>query len=529
MSGYDPMADESSGPVGVELHHRPRRDACWSVVYALVMLAGIAFSLIALSSNPTGRIQEIQKDQVLCNIRMYNSSLNGGLPTPEALMATNGTADAEAALVMLVPKVLLTVLIVAGFSLAIGVVWMYFLYKHPKFCVYATVALKVVVLTLLGIVLLVLAPVAGVIVLIFAGLVLGLLCCWRARLRLSAALLKEAMAAFGANWSMFCWGIALITVLMVLGTFAFAGILYSYFAGMFVTPYNSPVSSGVAPCSIDVAPMNKGMILVIAIWIGWTAQFFHQVRMYTIGAATGIWYFHEDDPAAPRNRVRTGLKWALTSSLGTNLYAALVIYVLKSIRHMLRRQRGVLALIARVIMCCLQAIFKFINGFLVVFAAITGENFCNSLKNTFQMLQRNWLNALVVDVVLSRVLGLGAFIFSLAGGFLGYYIMFSMAKPLVSAPLTVISAVVAAVLSFIMALIILFYYAGLALNFVDAVFVCYAVDKDCGRPIPTGREGVHTTFVELHVDESGKRVGASALKGGASGAPAGAPPMAKAV
>lgn len=72
--------------------------------------------------------------------------------------------------------------------------------------------------------------------------------------------------------------------------------------------------------------------------------------------------------------------------------------------------------------CCLnyvEEIVSFFTRFTTSFAAITGESFFKSAKLTYNLLKRNFLSTVVVDLYANYVLGLYAIICICAASLVG--------------------------------------------------------------------------------------------------------------
>eukprot|EP00753_Platysulcus_tardus_P014384 PLAT4357.5.p1 GENE.PLAT4357.5~~PLAT4357.5.p1 ORF type:complete len:537 (+),score=255.35 PLAT4357.5:72-1682(+) len=526
----DSAFPKGSSPAGVNFDDRVQQDHVWKIIYWLffvvwlVLLAlgiGNGASLNIAHSAPSCFIARDDRADSCAKVRSNSSYWDGSSRRLEDMDEDMQANLASAAFGRIIGSVCFAV----AMSLLIGAGWMQLLSKAAKPIVYATVCFIPLALVISGIACL-LNPqleVLGYVLLGLTALVVLILFCVRKKLALCAALLTEAMNSFKANYSIFCWGLVFVAVLALVGLISLAGIVMVVMSSEWKV-YSTDFCER---CDVEFSTLQRVHAALILIWLGWTSQLMMQIRMYIIGAATGIWYFHEDDARASSG-VRTALKWAVTTSFGTNAFAALVLYVVNEIKRQLNqaaRKKGnpIVAIIACCILSCIGAILEFFNTFLVVVCAVTGDDFCTSCKTTYHMLSRNLLSALVVDSVSEIVLGLGAFVFALVVGGLGGLIAYGT----VSVPnelhfVKVIVGVVGGVFALIMGLIILFYFAGLALNFISAVFVCYAMDKDQGNAPTPAHAGVHECFAGKHIDPA-------TGKPAAPGAPAAEVPMAKAV
>lgn len=57
-------------------------------------------------------------------------------------------------------------------------------------------------------------------------------------------------------------------------------------------------------------------------------------------------------------------------------------------------------------------VIEFLNKFTINFAAITGESYCNSARMSYDLLKRNLLSPVFVEVISTRLLAGMAFVIS---------------------------------------------------------------------------------------------------------------------
>ena len=126
---------------------------------------------------------------------------------------------------------------------------------------------------------------------------------------------------------------------------------------------------------------------------------------------------------------------------------------------------------------CIYAIIEYISKFATLQAAMTGAAFCDAAANVTDLLQRNFLAAYGAYAFPGMILQGTAFV--LAGGFgvatwLLSYTTFAVS---VDANAGLYAALVGA-LAGAVAFVVLMFFVMIMLNVVDAVFLCYAMDKD---------------------------------------------------
>ena len=120
---------------------------------------------------------------------------------------------------------------------------------------------------------------------------------------------------------------------------------------------------------------------------------------------------------------------AFGPSFGTACLAGLVVAIVRVIRGAVNKadneqaQESALAIFVR---ACLQWILdavEFFTRFTSNFAAITGESFCASASMTYDLLRRNMLSTVLVEVISDRLLGIVTFVLSVAYALLVSHIL----------------------------------------------------------------------------------------------------------
>ena len=108
---------------------------------------------------------------------------------------------------------------------------------------------------------------------------------------------------------------------------------------------------------------------------------------------------------------------AFGPSFGSVSLSGLVLVFVRIIRSAVdsaqdSRQRGFFFFILR---CCVNSILvavEFLNKFTINFAAVTGESYCNSARMSYDLLKRNLLSPVFVEVISTRLLAGMAFVIS---------------------------------------------------------------------------------------------------------------------
>lgn len=246
-------------------------------------------------------------------------------------------------------------------------------------------------------------------------------------------------------------------------------------------------------CEIDfqLTTPTKGMLGVVTVFLYWSVQFWLAVRFYVTALTTGIWYYENESLAAQegelaakdytRAPIRTALKHAFTSALGTIAFASLIITICEALKRMAQKQRQN-GLVGCLIACCIVCILnylEFLTRFALVYAALTGEGFCSSGRNFMDSCSRHgFLKVLIVDYMASITLNFGALVVALlvAAITVGLVQVGELSSAAHDDRTTVL--LVTGGVALVIASAVLVFICSLLLNVVDAAYSCVVLDLD---------------------------------------------------
>ncbi|KAI9128258.1 hypothetical protein K1719_001251 [Acacia pycnantha] len=225
----------------------------------------------------------------------------------------------------------------------------------------------------------------------------------------------------------------------------------------------------------------------------WSATAMEETQIYVISGTVAQWYFSKEDEA-PRKSIRSSLRNAFGPSSGTICLSGLLICVVRMVRAAVDSARneeasGIVNLVLR---CCVNALLTavdFLNKFTINFAAITGEAYCSSARMTYELLRRNLLSTVFVETISSRLLIGIVFVISAI-----YTIVVCAILKAVS-NLGAYSYLVAA-LAWLLLILVLGFFVHVLDNVIEAIYVCYAVDRDKGEVC---KQEVHEVYVHLPI------------------------------
>ena len=373
-------------------------------------------------------------------------------------------------------------------SLAFGVFLVHLVRHRAEFLTRATISFQLFIPTLLCFSLLM----SGM---AWQGLFMGALAAltylvfylWRNEIAVSAKLLSVSGHGLASNSGL----ILLTIVLNIMAGIVTAPLVIAFIASVAdgsVVP--NPLrmdrdecvdDSGdkVICCSWEPRPraaLAMGLSMVTALWVILTAN---QVRVFTVSGTIAQWYF---SPAGTptTGTLRRSLGHSLTSSFGTNAFGGLVLTFTNSLKNQNGVDQDHSASLTGLLASCFAYLFEYLTKFATVMASISGEGLLDAGRRVTDLLRRNLLDAFATAIWFpAAVIRLASFTFAaLFGTAVWLYYRWSHSNPQSG---ELYPASNAAVLGFVAggaSLFVMTFVSGVLLSILDAVFVCFALDRD---------------------------------------------------
>jgi hypothetical protein len=384
----------------------------------------------------------------------------------------------------------LTVSVIA--SLLLGGAFVHLIRHHAHTLTKATIGFQLFVPTLLCFSLLFSGHVwqavgAG----LLAGLTYFVFYLWRNELAVAAKLLSVAGHGLAENFaSLVALTIGLNVASLVLAA-PLVGSLIVSLANGDVVP--NPMRQGSDVCvdasGLDVpccawqprasAAASMALAGLTAVWLSLTAN---QIRVFAVSGTIAQWYFSPPG-ALTVGSLRRSLRHGLTSSFGTNAFAGLVLTFTNAVKsqNAADQQNGNYSLLG-LLASCIASIYEYLTKFATVMAAISGEGLLPAGRRVTDLLARNLLNAFATTIWFpSAVVHLASFtLATLWGGavWVTYRWLHGSRGASGGELYPSSNAAVLGVLAGAFSLFVLVFVCGVLLSVLDAVFVCFALDRD---------------------------------------------------
>jgi len=513
---------------------RKKQDAVWSWVLLAVVLATAAGGVLAYqnkSESPDAAAMRsggacsapsFHFDDVLAanEARFRKRAMRGdgpsaGLGSSEAAQTStasdvdpNAPFDADAFQRGAVPW--LGVALGASFFLGLAMLWLFRQCAHTM--VWTVVYAKVGVMAALAVAFLAMGSlIPGVIFALLTALTAFCFYLWTDELNLVASLLSVSTQGLRDNPHIITTTVGLSFGSLVYIVPAAFAMTFAFMNGS-VAVSSAAVSKTGAACADFAGDATDCCAWQVDAWVPfytalatvsfiWVTSFALETRLYVIGGTMCQWYFAPAGTTEFRGLVGDSLRNALGPSFGTIAFGSFVLTMVeigKAAAERMRRDednRGnILVCLVTTCLECIYAIIEYISKFATLQAAMTGAAFCDAAANVTDLLQRNFLAAYGAYAFPGMILQGTAFV--LAGGFgvatwLLSYATFAVS---VDANAGLYAALVGA-LAGVVAFVVLMFFVMIMLNVVDAVFLCYAMDKDQNQ---VHHREFHAVFEEVN-------------------------------
>ncbi|GFR42645.1 hypothetical protein Agub_g3582 [Astrephomene gubernaculifera] len=363
----------------------------------------------------------------------------------------------------------------------------------------------------------------GVILLIFT-IITAVFYWWiRAQLRMCAELLAIAGRGLNENLGLIPAAIGIKLVGLCVLVYGAAGFFSAVNVGHVekmpnvVMHPNGPESAvcldsmyNVVPCCRFKTETWAGAFAFFAsCFISWTGMLIMQLKLYTVADTISQWYFSpslagntfgssSSDGMRPGS-VRLALDHCLRSSFGSVAFAAAILAILRMIRRSLERasRKNIICCIINCVAQPLLAMMEKFTRFATIAAAITGDAFVPAAKSVFDTLKRNFLQTYSVWWVPDSVLQFAVGLLSLTWAGIVFFATYAANKNSDNVwPVTFATAAVA----FVFMLYALLFVAGLLLDAINTIYICYAMDKDQRRVTHPEIHAVYSQIPGLAVE-----------------------------
>jgi hypothetical protein len=300
----------------------------------------------------------------------------------------------------------------------------------------------------------------------------------RARIPFATAVLHSSIQSIKENggpiWVVY--GLALFQIgWLALWAFIFTAV---YHAANRVVTETDPATGAVYQYRVSNGSGLQFLQFFCVLSLFWTCQVLRGIGHVTAGGVVASWWFTPGSPAP----TMSSFKRAVTTSLGSICFAALLVALVETTRFLLRSaRRDAFREIVDCLLGILERALKWFNMYALATVAIFGDDFLTSAKRTGQLFRAELFTAVINDDLSSTVLVAGSILAGVVAGIVGA--VWASAK-------SVEGWVVCAILSFIVGALVASLAMGVIRSAVTTTFVAWASDPATlsqNRPVEFNR------------------------------------------
>jgi hypothetical protein len=193
----------------------------------------------------------------------------------------------------------------------------------------------------------------------------------------------------------------------------------------------------------------RAMQIFLSLYYYWASQVVSNASHITLCGLFGTFYFmgvsNGDNIEIPlKNPTAKSAKRAMTTSFGSNCYGSLLIAIISTLRSLAnsgaRNENGTVNFLACCLACILsylQDILEYFNKYAFAQVAIYGKDYCSAGKDTWKLFKERGIDAIINDLIIGRVLGVGALIIAIINTLISLAYL-AIAKS--TSPLTMVAA-----------------------------------------------------------------------------------------
>lgn len=300
------------------------------------------------------------------------------------------------------------------------------------------------------------------------------------RVDLTICIMQTAAEALLRNWGLLLVLPSLTLALLIYLVPFVVFLIYAYMNGDIVaTPDSYCEGEAVTDCCSWSVSSWVPAYFVLAIFTAlWSALTMAEAQIYSISGTIAQWYFATTGSRVTGS-IRHSLGNAFGPSFGTVCFSGLVLSFVRMIRAVVdiaqneQSRQGCFFYVTRCIANYILYAIEFLNKFTINFAAILGESYCTSARMAYELLKRNLLSPVFVEVISTRLLAGIAFVISAV-----YAVV--LCAILKSATSLGGASYYLTALAWALLFILLLLFNEVLDNVIDTVYICYAIDKDAG-------------------------------------------------
>lgn len=503
---------------------RPQRDTLFAVLFVVTVLSSYAIGFFAIRNadfHPESKLRFMRYNPESNVCERIQHAYVGTTPTHYALISEHRTYETSLHGRHLdLGSILFPAAITAALILPVGLSLLYLLHRYTREALFVILALTCIIPALFFLVASSVCLTSQscatmsasaqytVAFLGFAAVVTFLqflvVCKNRSRLELTVQILKTSLESLKHNLSLLLLnpvlGFATVVINIPIGIF----IWYALFNGRVAPNFDAirdaanecRIATGAPCCDFQRSNWVTPYLVLSSVAMLWVVLVAGQLQILVVSGTISQWYFAPAG-SSTEGTTKRALWNAFGPLFGTACLSSLMLTISMVLKSLMDRSAfvkvgpGVVAVFLRACFGWLFQLFEFFTRFTTNFAAISGDGFCTAARKTSDLLQRNWLSTLIVEVLVQNLLTGMALTLAMVhfGVVLGVIHYLGGDEPLVTATAC-----------FLVALLGLGQLYQFMAAVIDTVYICYGLDKDVGV---VSKVEVHDVYMLLPPVSSG--------------------------
>lgn len=324
------------------------------------------------------------------------------------------------------------------------------------------------------------------------------------QLDLTVQILKTSLESLRQNLSLLLlnpvMGFATVMINTPIGVFmwyaSFNGKVAPNFDAIRDPANECSLATGAPCCHFQRSTWVTPYLILSSLAMVWVVLVAGQLQILVVSGTVSQWYFAVSG-SSTNGTTKRAVRNAFGSSFGTACLSSLLVTVSLVVRSLMDRAvgkigPGIMPIFLRACFGWFFQVFEIFTRFTTNFAAISGDGFCTAARAASELLRRNWLSTLIVEVLVQYVFTGVVLTFAM----LHFFVVWGLMQYFGSR-----EALMTANVSFLVALLGLgqLYQAMAAV--IDTVYICYAMDKDVGV---VSKVEVHDVYMLLPAASSGE-------------------------
>jgi hypothetical protein len=479
------IANENDG----NLAARPHRDVAFKRAFATSLAVTILCGLLALS-RVSADAHVLTEAETLNKYESCHAA-NGVGARRRTLLEDGADEDAATALTKARPYVVMAML---G-ACAMGALALTAFKRHPRFATWSMIYVKIGSCFALSIAFAIERMAFPCILFaLFAAFFAYWMHATRDRVELVAKLLGAASTALKDNPHLITTSVFAGLAVIVSSIMFFTCVWGAYMNGSIAPSDYETYRGGKCYYGEEVVPccewqtdgwVGPYVVFALLVWL-WSHMIAAEMRTFVIGGSISRWYFAPAGTTAFVGTTREFIGHAFGASFGSLAFGGLVltgVTILRNLNERLRREsRGFMAILACIVtavMDCIAEIIETITKFATIQCAITGESLLESGREVTRLLKDNFLSALRVWWLPEMILNMTALFFAIFYGVVvGISVHVGVQVSTGDDDLAHNVGAIVGACAGVSSIVILSFLFSVLLTCIDAVFICYARDKD---------------------------------------------------